>query len=122
GKDVAVFRIEGFPDRQELDDHARIRVESEGTSSLRVVLVNSDNGSDLCVLEAEVEGSSATLQGEQPCFTSDDEGAIQAQVTSGTLVLNGDRLRLDAEGALQVTLADQELEGDLTYSFKGDRQ
>jgi hypothetical protein len=122
GKDIAIFRITGVPERQELDEHARLRIESESGNTLRITLINSENGSDLCQLSAEVQGNSAQLESDQPCFTSEEEGAIQAQLTSGKVVLSGDRLRMDAEGTLSVTLGDEELEGDLSYSFKGDRQ
>jgi len=122
GKDVAIFRISGMPERQELDDKARIRVESESATQLRVVLINSEDGSDLCELSAEVQGSAATIDGGQPCFSSEGEGAIHAELTSGTVVLNGDRLSMDAEGSLSVAVGDDELDGDLSYSFKGKRQ
>lgn len=122
GKDVAVFRISGMPERRELDDKARIRIESESATQLRVVLINSENGSDLCELSAEIRGNSAALDGGQPCFTSEGEGAIHAELTSGTLVLSGDRLSMEAQGTLSVALAEEELDGDLSYSFKGKRQ
>jgi hypothetical protein len=122
GKDVAIFRIAGMPERQELDDKARIRVESESPTQLRVVLINSENGSDLCELTAEIQGNSAQLDGGQPCFTAEGEGAINAELTSGTVVLTGDRLSMEAEGTLSVTLAEEELDGSLSYSFKGRRQ
>jgi hypothetical protein len=122
GKDVAVFRIAGMPERQELDDKARIRIESESPTQLRIVLINSENGSDLCELTAEVQGNSAQLDGGQPCFTAEGEGAINAELTSGTVVLSGDRLSMEAEGKLSVALAEEELDGSLSYSFKGRRQ
>ncbi|HEU4576807.1 MAG TPA: hypothetical protein VFS67_01035 [Polyangiaceae bacterium] len=122
GKDVAIFRIAGMPDRQELDDKARIRVESESPTQLRVVLINSENGSDLCELTAEIQGNSAQLDSGQPCFTAEGEGAINAELTSGTVVLSGDRLSMEAEGTLSVALAEEELQGSLSYSFKGKRQ
>jgi len=122
GKDVAVFRISGLPERQEVDDGAKIRIESDSPTALRIALINSADGSDLCELSAEVKGRSAVLDAGQPCFSSEGEGAIQAQLSGGKLVLQGDRLSMDAEGTLSVTLADDELEGKLSYSFKGKRQ
>jgi hypothetical protein len=122
GKDVAIFRISGLPERQELDDKARIRIQSESPTQLRVVLINSENGSDLCELTAQIQGNSAQLDGGQPCFTAEGEGAINAELTSGTVVLNGDRLSMEAEGTLSVALAEEELDGSLSYSFKGRRQ
>jgi hypothetical protein len=122
GKDVAIFRISGMPERQELDDKARIRIESASPTQLRVVLINSENGSDLCELTAEIQDNSAQLDGGQPCFTAEGEGAINAELTSGTVVLNGDRLSMEAEGTLSVALAEEELDGSLSYSFKGRRQ
>jgi len=122
GKDVAIFRISGLPERQEVDDKAKIRIESDSPTALRVALINSENGSDLCELSAEVRGHSAVLDAGQPCFSSEGEGAIQAELSSGTLVLQGDRLSMDAEGTLSGSLADEEFEGELSYSFKGKRQ
>jgi hypothetical protein len=122
GKDVAIFRITGMPERQELDDKAKIRIESDSPTQLRIVLINTTDGSDMCELSAEVQGNSAQLDGGQPCFTAEGEGAIQAELTSGTVTLTGDRLNMTAEGTLSVALAEQELDGNLSYSFKGKRQ
>jgi hypothetical protein len=122
GKDVATYRISGIPERQELDDKARIRIESESPSQLSITLINSADGSDMCELSAEIQGNSALLDGGQPCFSSEGEGAIHAELTSGTLTLNGDRLSMDAEGKLSVAMAEEELDGALSYSFKGKRQ
>jgi hypothetical protein len=122
GKDIATFRISGLPERQELDDKAKIRIESDSPTALRIALVNSENGSDLCELSAEVQGHSAVLDAGQPCFSSEGEGAIEAELSGGKLVLQGDRLSMDAEGTLSVTLAGDQLEGKLSYSFKGKRQ
>jgi hypothetical protein len=122
GKDVATFRISGQPERQELDDKAKIRIESDSPTQLRVVLINSTDGSDLCELSAEVKGNSAQLDGGQPCFSAEGEGALQAEMTSGTVTLAGDRLSMTAEGTLSGTLGEQEFDGSLSYSFKGKRQ
>jgi hypothetical protein len=122
GKDVAVFRISGQPDRQEVDDKAKIRIEAESPTQLRIVLVNSTDGSDLCELTAEAQGNSAQLDGGQPCFTAEGEGAISAEMTSGKVTLSGDRLSMTAEGTLSGTLGEIEFDGSLSYSFKGQRQ
>lgn len=122
GKDVAIFRISGLPERQELDDKAKIRIESDSATALRVALINSENGSDLCELSAEIQGHAAVLDAGQPCFSSEGEGAIVAELSSGKLVLQGDRLSMDAEGTLSVALAEDQLDGKLSYSFKGKRQ
>jgi len=37
-------------------------------------------------------------------------------------MLSGDRLSMEAEGTLSVALAEEELDGSLSYSFKGKRQ
>jgi hypothetical protein len=122
GKDVATFRISGQPERQELDDKAKIRIESDSATKLRVVLINTTDGSDMCELSAEIQGNSAQLDGGQPCFTAEGEGAIQAELNSGTVTLTGDRLSMTAEGTLSGTLGEQEFDGSLSYSFKGKRQ
>jgi hypothetical protein len=117
-----MFRLSGFPDREQKDDKAQIRIESDSESSVRITLINSENGSDLCELVARVEGNTALLESAQPCFTSEGEGAIQAELTSGRVVLDGDRLTMDAKGNLSVMLGDQEIPGELEYSFEGQRQ
>lgn len=122
GKDVAIFRISGQPERQELDDKAKIRIEADSPTQLRVVLINSTDGSDLCELSAEAHGNSAQLDSGQPCFTAEGDGSFQAEMTSGTVTLSGDRLIMTAEGTLSVTFGDQELDGSLSYSFRGQRQ
>ncbi len=122
GRDVAVFRISGQPEREELDEKAKIRIESDSPTQLRIVLINSTDGSDLCELSAEAKGNSAQLDGGQPCFTAEGDGAIQAEMTSGTVTLSGDRLSMTAEGTLSGRLGDQEFDGSLSYSFKGRRQ
>jgi hypothetical protein len=122
GKDVATYRIAGQPERQELDDKAKIRIETDSATQLRVVLINTTDGSDMCELSAAIQGNSAQLDGGQPCFTAEGEGAIQAELNSGTVTLTGDRLSMTAEGTLSGTLGEQEFEGSLSYSFKGKRQ
>lgn len=122
GEDVATFRLSGFPDREQKDPKAKIRIRADSESQVRITLINSENGSDLCELVARVEGNAALLEGAQPCFTSDEEGAIQAELTSGRAVVDGDRLTMEAEGTLFVALADQEIPGELEYSFEGKRQ
>lgn len=122
GTDVAVFRLSGFPDREQKDPKAQIRIKKDSESQVRITLINSENGSDLCELVARVEGNAALLESPQPCFTSEEEGAIQAELTSGRAVVEGDRLTMDAKGTLFVELADQEIPGALEYSFKGKRQ
>jgi hypothetical protein len=124
GKDVAIYRISGMAERQEMDDKAKLRIESDSPTQLRIVLINTTDGSDLCELSAEIQGNSnsAQLDGGQPCFTAEGEGAIQAELNSGTVTLAGDRLSMTAEGTLSVALAEQELDGKLSYSFKGKRQ
>lgn len=122
GEDVAIFRLSGFPDREQKDPKAQIRIKKDSETQVRITLINSENGSDLCELVARVEGNAALLESPQPCFTSEEEGAIQAELTSGKAVVDGDRLTMDAEGTLFVELADQEIPGALEYSFKGRRQ
>jgi hypothetical protein len=122
GNDTAIFRLTGFPEREQKDDKAKIRIEADSPSVVRITLINSEDGSDLCELTARVQGNAALLESPQPCFSSEEEGALQAELTSGRAVVSGDRLSMQAEGTLSATLADQELDGTLTYSFKGDRQ
>lgn len=122
GDDIATFRLPGLPDREQRDDKAKIRIEKASGENVRIVLVNSDDGSDLCTLVARVDGNAAILEKPQPCFGSGGDGGTQAELRSGRAVLDGDTLTMDAEGSLTVSLGDQELEGELTYTFEGHRQ
>ena len=122
GYDIAVFRITGLPEREQRDDKAKIRIDETGEAAVTITLINSEDGSDLCSLAARVEGNSALIESAQPCFSDGGEGSLEAELTSGRAVLAGDRLRMDAEGTLSVALPDQDLGGELTYSFKGERQ
>jgi hypothetical protein len=122
GDDIAVFRISGLPEREQRDDKAKIRIEPGSADNINVTLINSEDGSDLCQLVARIEGHAALIESAQPCFSDGGEGALEAELTSGRVVLEGDRLKMDAKGTLSVALPDQELDGELSYTFKGERQ
>jgi hypothetical protein len=122
GEDVAIYRLTGFPEREERDDKAKIRIEKASGGNLGITLINSADGSDLCELIARVEGKTALLESTQPCFSDGSEGSLEAELTSGRVVLDGDRLKMNAEGTLSVSLPDQDLDGQLTYSFEGKRE
>jgi hypothetical protein len=111
GDDIAVFRLTGFPEREQRDERAKIRIEKADAGSVTITLINSEDGSDLCELNARVEGKAALLESAQPCFSDGGEGSLEALLTSGRAVLNGEHLRMDAEGTLSVALPDQELDG-----------
>jgi hypothetical protein len=122
GADVAVFRLSGLPEREQKDDKAKIRIDKASGGNVSITLINSEDGSDLCELMARVEGHAALIESAQPCFSDGTEGSLEAELTSGRAVVEGDRLTMDAEGTLSLALPDQELDGKLTYSFKGERQ
>lgn len=122
GDDVAIYRLTGFPEREERDDKAKIRIEKASGDNVGIILINSADGSDLCELVARVEGNAALIESAQPCFSDGSEGSLEAELTSGRAVLDGDRLKMDAEGTLSVSLPDQDLDGQLTYTFEGKRQ
>ena len=121
GDDVAIYRLTGFPEREERDDKAKIRIEKASGGNLSITLINSADGSDLCELIARIEGNAALLESTQPCFSDGSEGS-EVELTSGRAVLDGDRLKMDAEGTLSLSLPDQDVDGLLSYSFKGERQ
>jgi hypothetical protein len=121
GTDIAVYRSTGLAEREERDEKAKIRIEKAVAGSVSITLINSDDGSDLCELVARVEGNAALIESAQPCFSDGSEGN-EGELTSGRAVLEGDRLKMDAEGTVSLTLPDQELDYELTYSFKGERQ
>jgi hypothetical protein len=119
GDDIAVYRLTGSPELEQRDDKAKIRIEKGRDGNVSIALINSADGSDLCELVARVEGNAALIESAQPCF-SGGEGSPEVELTSGRAVLEGDRLRMNAEGRLSVP--DQELDGEMTYTFEGERQ
>jgi hypothetical protein len=119
GDDVAVYRLTGSPELEQHDDKAKIRIEKASEGNVSITLINSADGSDLCELVARVEGNAALIESAQPCF-SGGEGSPEVELTSGRAVLEGDRLRMNAEGTL--SMPDQELDGEMTYTFDGERQ
>lgn len=119
GDDIAVYRLTGSPELEQRDDKAKIRIEKGHAGNVSITLINSADGSDLCELVARVEGNAALLESPQPCFSGGD-GSPEVELTSGRAVLEGDRLRMNAEGKL--SLPDQELDGEMTYEFEGKRQ
>jgi hypothetical protein len=123
GADIAVYRLTGYPEREEKDDKAKIRIEKPAGGNVSITLINTADGSDLCELTARVDGNAALIESAQPCFSDGSEGSLEAELTSGRAVIEGDHLKMDAEGTLSgVSPPDQEVHGQLTYSFKGERQ
>jgi len=117
---VAVYKRPGFPDEQQLDDKAKIRIDQDSESDVSITLVSSADGSDICELAAHVQGNAAVLEPSQPCFTSEGEGGTQGELTQGRAVLDGNELKMEAEGTLSVP--DQQVDVELRYTFKGKRQ
>jgi hypothetical protein len=122
GDDVAVYRWTGSPEQEQRDDKAKIRIDKASAGNVSITLINSADGSDLCQLVARVEGNAALIESAQPCFGDGAEGSPEAELTSGRAVLDGDRLSMNAEGTISLALPDQELEGELSYTFEGERQ
>ena len=109
GADVAVYRFTGYPEREEKDDKAKIRIEKPSEGSVSITLINTADGSDLCELTARVDGNAALIESAQPCFSDGSEGSPEAELTSGRAVIEGDQLKMDAEGTLSgVSPPDQE--------------
>lgn len=126
GEDIATFRFPGQTKQRQEDPNAKIRIELGDFPTIRIVLINSDTGDDLCTLLAKVErresrGASARLRSGQPCFTAKGS-ALSAVVTSGRAVIRGDQLTVKARGDLELTGADEVQSGTLRYSFSGGRQ
>jgi hypothetical protein len=122
GEDVAVFRWTGTGEQEQRDDKAKIRIEKASAGNVSITLINSTDGSDLCTLLARVEGNAALIESAQPCFGDGSEGSPEAELSSGRAVLEGDRLSMTAQGTISLALPDQELDGELRYTFEGERQ
>ncbi len=119
GSDISVIQMDGLPDRTERDPNARTRVEQPATDRIEITLINSANGDPLCTVEARVSGSRAEVHPDQSCF---DEGStLTGSVSSGHAQLDGDRLTLDLDVALELTIGTETRNGRIDYHFDGKR-
>lgn len=121
GTDVLTYRIENVPERSQTDDQAKIRIDEESPTEIRIVIINTATGEDMHALRALVSGNLAEIEPGQPCFAPEGQTAFAAEVMAGTALLEGDRLTLEARGELSLEIADQQVHGDLEYTFEGSR-
>jgi hypothetical protein len=68
GLDVAVYRVEGMPDRTERDPKARTLLRTPDDTSAEVVILDSGTGKEICALEGDRKGNAITLRAGQTCF------------------------------------------------------
>jgi hypothetical protein len=119
GSDVTTTNLEGLSRSVQPDDKARTRVEDKGGGRVVFIIVDSSNGNPLCTVKANTSGDRATIEPNQDCFST-----AEADVTiqSGSAGLQGDRLTLDLEAALESASADMKVTGTIAYHFEGKRQ
>jgi hypothetical protein len=121
GEDVATYRF-GGTERVEKDPKARTRVHDQARDSVKLTLVNSANGNDLCTLTGKLQGHTATLEAGQDCFST-AEGAVSARgtVQSGTATIKDDTLTIETTLSYEVSAEGQVQSGELSYRFEGRR-
>jgi hypothetical protein len=103
------------------DPNAQTRVEVEDHATIRLVLIDSSTGDDICSLRATATATDATVLEGQTCFGSEDSDQ-RAQIRSGKAHRTEQELTLEL-------LLDAEADGDqgspvqgtVEYHFVGSR-
>lgn len=123
GEDVAVYRLEGLPDRTEKDPKAKMTVTSSSDTALAFELVDSSNGNEICTLTATLGDAGVTIAKGQKCFEqSAEDASTSATVQSGTASLEKERLLFDLDMSFVMEVAGRKLDGSLSYHFDGTRK
>jgi hypothetical protein len=120
GSDTTKSWFPPVPPREVTDPNAQTRVETENATTLRLVLVDSSTGNDICSLKATVATSEATVQEGQTCFGSEDSGQ-SARIRSGKARRVDRELTLDLLLYAEVDDEDPPVHGTLEYHFVGKR-
>lgn len=123
GDDESLYRFGHMPSRRDRDDKAQTRVTEKDEKTLTITPVDSSNGEDICDLEAELSGDTATIGKDQHCFDQEaDETSISGTVRRGRASFRKGRMLLDLEIDLSMVVGEDEYEGTLEYHFRGDKR
>ena len=123
GEDVAVYHVEGLPDRTEKDPKARMKVTSSSDTTLAFELVDSSNGNEICTLSGTLGEAGVAIAKGQKCFEqSTEDASTSAIVQSGTATLEQSRLLFELDMSFVMEIAGRKLAGSLSYHFDGNRK
>lgn len=118
GRDTTKTVFYPMPPHEAPDPNAQTKVEVEGQSVLRFVLIDSSTGDDICTLRATPRGAEATGFEEQSCFVSEDSGQ-SALVRSGSAKLSNTELTLDLFLDAEIQSDEETMRGTIEYHFVG---
>ncbi len=126
GKDVVSIRFDGFPEQVQEDENAKMRVTVNGLE-VSVTVVDSNSGGDLCTVKGQPEKKQTkqpkvVFPAGQQCFANMLGGPMAAELTGGWARVQDDTLRVEFDVKLEVSGADDTLNGSLGYVFEGQRQ
>jgi hypothetical protein len=119
GKDHQTIRVAGMPDESVDDPNARLTVEKRTNGTLGFTPYYSDTGKPVCTLSGKANANVASIDAGQSCFAM---GPMKTTVKSGSARIEGDRLTLEVNMELEVTLPDATRRGSLEYRFEGRRK
>ena len=71
-------------------------------------------------MTADVSENEAEVGAGQSCFS--EGGTLTGTVASGKARIHGDRLTLDLDVHLELTLGPEPRDGSIDYHFEGDRK
>jgi hypothetical protein len=119
GTDHVTIHLPGVPKTTADDPKARARVADARAGSFSVAVLDSSNGSELCVLVGTRTGSRVQFEPGQACF--DDVLGFDAstELKHGYAALTDDQLTIDFEVTIEALDAD--VTGSLLYRFEGTR-
>jgi hypothetical protein len=119
GSDRHVLRASGEPDKIELDDKARTRVEEPSPGVAVVSLVSSSDGQVICALRTKVTGNRAELE---PGASCPGLFLMPPLAVEGSAKLEGDTLEVDLEGHGEFPAGSNTVEMEVEYHFNGKRR
>jgi hypothetical protein len=121
GTDTVTILLAGTPSEPQVDDNAKIDVKEVGEQRVAITVVDSSQGTPLCTIEGKIAGFVITFDPGQDCFTGILGIPADAHVTTGNGKLEGERLTLDFEVALEIDAPGTTLEGSVDYHFEGTK-
>jgi hypothetical protein len=119
GSDKQTTRLEGKPEKVDLDDKAHTRVEEPSSGVILISLVSSGNGELICSMRAKTDGNRAELE---PGASCPGLYVMPPLAIQGSAKLDGDELEFDVEAHGEFPADDEPITVDVDYHFEGKRR
>lgn len=120
GTDWVTIDLPGVSGDEQVDERARVSLlalPTKGRYSFTVLDTNS--GSELCVVEGSLVGKDLVLDEGQSCFEGILGVPMDASLYEGEASLVGETLTVTLGVELTLARADGDLTGELSYRFEG---